>query len=214
MQINPRVDFWPLAACKGPVASWINVRGISTDFVQNQDCHPLSSGSGGEKILSVRILQVGLNTWHRPSWRNSKAAPRSPARGGPVSEEPYCPVCPRRWQPLKQSRHAELQGAITLSNALNAMAFAFQSMKNITQHSLQDYSIACCTDSAWAPSMVYGAKFWSQVSASSSLTSWSTWNTSPWTMIESINLVPDKRKPVIIYSKFTASAFREDFLNT
>lgn len=49
MQINPRVDVWLFAAGEGPVASWINARGISTDFVQDDNCDPHSSGGSSEK---------------------------------------------------------------------------------------------------------------------------------------------------------------------
>lgn len=49
MQINPRVNLWLFAAGEGPVTSWINARGISTDFFQEQDCDPWSFGDGGEK---------------------------------------------------------------------------------------------------------------------------------------------------------------------
>ena len=49
IQINPRVNLWLFAAGEGPVASWINVRGIGTDFEQDDDSDPQLSVGGSEK---------------------------------------------------------------------------------------------------------------------------------------------------------------------
>lgn len=62
MQINPRASFWLLAVGERLVASWINTKGIDTDFKQDDESDLQSSGWQWEKRQNVRILQIKYMT--------------------------------------------------------------------------------------------------------------------------------------------------------
>lgn len=152
----------------------------------------------GKESQNVRIVQPEIIILHR--WYQDKAArPRSLARGGPVLEEPQCPRRPCLLPPLNQSRHAGLWGTVTRSIAPDTAAFAFQSKTKVTWRSPQHYLMGSCTDSAWTPSVFQGTVFISSLCCKQPV-----WNTESnytlnYTRIEK-NLLPDKRKTVIIYS--------------